>query len=473
MEKFNLLKKQITEKINAENKKSGAKDKDSGFDAGAFVNNAVEFNAISNFNCILGTTSFHPIDFRFKNSSLAGSYFLGPCNVENSIVFRSDVRGDELKCKDDVVDGCVPLQENEKIFISSSLLYKTLVHNFSHDPASLENFLIKNTIACHYANIHGANVQGCFLGPFSTIDLMNLNACIVGEFAYVQSEDIFNERIDPGHIYIQTPDFCFSYRYSADVLDKYIGVNELSLPSGIIYQFVVDRESEIVSLRDFKGTGSMDVPATSAVHYYSLIKGDTRIGENVLVSQKAWLDNADMGDGANAQENTYIINSRLEGMNVSAHGAKIIHADLGRKTFTGFNAFVRGRENAKLTTGRECMIMPHTIIDIEQPLSIPEKHAVWGYISCEKDLETNCIAIEKLSAMESGEITSGSMSFKGSGKKFIEAFSHRIDHILEANGAFEDRDGHAQYDKNISLNILQAYKSGDSKGIYPNIRIKS
>jgi hypothetical protein len=36
-----------------------------------------------------------------------------------------------------------------------------------------------------------------------------------------------------------------------------------------------------------------------------------------------------LGEGANAQENCYILNSRLKGFNVIAQGAKIIETDLG------------------------------------------------------------------------------------------------------------------------------------------------
>ncbi|MDY6810768.1 MAG: hypothetical protein SW127_17395, partial [Actinomycetota bacterium] len=37
-----------------------------------------------------------------------------------------------------------------------------------------------------------------------------------------------------------------------------------------------------------------------------------------------------LGKGANAQEQCYIINSHLEGFDITAHGAKIIEADLGK-----------------------------------------------------------------------------------------------------------------------------------------------
>jgi hypothetical protein len=72
-------------------------------------------------------------------------------------------------------------------------------------------------------------------------------------------------------------------------------------------------------------------------------------------------------------------------------------------------------------------------------------------------------------------VSIGAMDFAGSGSKFVEAFRHRIDHILEANGAYFDgrkNKGHAQKGQNIAFNIIQPYSIGVQKGIYPTIRIE-
>ncbi|HBD07128.1 MAG TPA: transferase, partial [Syntrophobacteraceae bacterium] len=65
----------------------------------------------------------------------------------------------------------IQLHDDEVIHIKDSYLVKTLVHSHSHDPESPEEFFIQNTLSLHYANIHGAPVEGCFIGPFSTVDL--------------------------------------------------------------------------------------------------------------------------------------------------------------------------------------------------------------------------------------------------------------------------------------------------------------
>ena len=118
--------------------------------------------------------------------------------------------------------------------------------------------------------------------------------------------------------------------------------------------------------------------------------------------------------------------------------------------------------------------MPHTIIDIQKPLTIPAGRLVWGLITGREDLETNSIALDDLSGID-GSITRGNLLFEGRGASFVEAFQQRINHILEANGAFFDGTrcrGHAQRNQNISFNIIQPYPEGELEGIYPTMVIR-
>jgi hypothetical protein len=67
------------------------------------------------------------------------------------------------------------------------------------------------------------------------------------------------------------------------------------------------------------------------------------------------------------------------------------------------------------------------------------------------------------------------MCFEGKGAAFVQAFRDRIQHILEANGAFYDGEqnkGHAQKNQNISFNTIQPYPKGRLEGLYPTILIK-
>jgi hypothetical protein len=108
-------------------------------------------------------------------------------------------------------------------------------------------------------------------------------------------------------------------------------------------------------------------------------------------------------------------------------------------------------------------------------------HLVWGYIRTSDDLKDNSIALKELSAFDrdlgKGAHPLGSMHFQGSGKTFVDAFRHRIDHILEANGAYysadnQEKRGHAQEGQHISFNMIQPYLTGPSQGLYPTIDIQ-
>ena len=118
--------------------------------------------------------------------------------------------------------------------------------------------------------------------------------------------------------------------------------------------------------------------------------------------------------------------------------------------------------------------MPHTIIDIDRPLTIPAGHMVWGLVNNAADLEANSIPLAELSKIN-GSMTRGRLFFEGNGAAFVTAFRERIHHILEANGAFYNgaqNRGHAQKNQNISFNTIQPYPDGELAGLYPTIMIQ-
>ncbi|MBF0303705.1 MAG: transferase [Desulfamplus sp.] len=449
------------------------------FDVNPYVQNLIPFEQMVKFYAFFGISPHHPLNFQFKHSNLAGSYFLGQCKITNSLLYKSDIRGDELKKKGDIFQYQnfeIPVSRDEEIYIQDSMLIKTLVHNYSHDPETLEEFFIRNTVAANYANIHGSPSDGSFVGSFATVDLTTMRDCVIGNFAYIQTGEISHLYIAPGTIWIRNPDeFNFVYKHPIDALNDYIYFKSGVPPRGIFIDFVEDRKEAFQRVFDVVNIEhSTPVPSSASLDRYAVNKPPTHIGENVLVSQRAYLQNAWLGKGANAQENCYIINSRLEGNNVTAHGAKIIGADLGTNVFVGFNSFLRGAAGKGLIIGKDSIIMPHTIIDVRVPLDIPEGHLVWGMIKSESDLTRHSIPIEDFSKINSS-FTMGSMFFEGNGGSFIGAFRDRIHHILEANGAFFDgseKKGHAQKNQFISFNTLQPYPEGKYKGLYPTISIK-
>jgi carbonic anhydrase/acetyltransferase-like protein (isoleucine patch superfamily) len=450
----------------------------SNFDVGPYLKNRLSAKQLLKFYAFYGITSQHQIHFHFSNSSLAGSYFLGQCKVDNSVLYKSDIRGDELKAKGELYNSQgtdLVVEEDEVIWIKGSYLTKTLVHSYSHDPEKLELYLIKNTASLPYANIHGSPMEGCFLGPFSTVDLTSLYNCIIGKFAYVQTGDLSHEEVAPGQIWIKNLDnFNFIYRHSPEVLDKYVSFKPGKPVTGAFIEFVEEREDEFQRLFDVvHRTSPIPVPSGSCINRYAVIHGKSQVSENVLVSQRAYLDNAWLGKGSNAQEHCYIIHSRLDGYDVMAHGAKAVYTELGKNVFTGFNSFLRGNLGCPLVVGPGCIILPHTIVDLEEPVRIPADHMVWGYIRNQEDLKQHSIPLKDL-AQTNGELTVGAMQFQGSGKQFVAAFKARIEHILKDNGAYFDGSknrGHAQKGQNISYNIIQPYPMGPSSGLYPTIDI--
>lgn len=472
MKELEKIFERITERVNINLRERG-------FDTGPYIRNAVPPAQMLKFYAFYGLTHHHPLHFKFTRSSLAGTYFLGKCTVEDSILYKSNVRGDELKVKGDRIrlgGRDMTVYEDEQIHIKDSMLVKTLVHNYSHDPEDPENFVIRNTLALHYANIHGSPVEGCFLGPFSTVDLTTVHDCVIGPYAYLQTCEIAHRTMEPGSIWIRNGDsFEFLYSYPADRLKKYIFIEPGGQPEGVFMEFINRRKAEFQKVFEVvRRKDPVHVPHNSSLSHYAVIKGKTHLSENVLVAEKAYLEDAWMGPGANAQENCYIIRSRLEGLNVTAHGASIIGANLGKKVFVGFNSFLRGREQAPLKVGPESVIMPHTIIDCREPVDIPPEHLVWGLVRSREDLETQSIPLARMAERE-GEFSIGGMTFRGSGEAFVKAFRSRIEHILEANGAYfngtEGR-GHAQRTHDISYNILQPYQDGRLKGLYPTIEIR-
>lgn len=472
MKELNTLLDRIIQRVNIDLREIN-------YNVEPFVRQLVTSDQMTKFYAFYGITPNHPLNLNFKHSNLSGSYFLGKSRVANSLLYKTDIRGDELKKKNEIFEYKnfkIPVNKDEGISIDDSFLIKTLVHNFSHDPETLETFFIRDTISTHYANIHGSPSDGCFLGPFSTVDLTTMRDCLIGTYSYVQAGEISHLDIKPGTLWIRQPDeFNFLYRYPLDQLNEYIYFTAGKLPQGILMDFTEDRKEafqRVFERVDMETT--LSVPSNASLDRYAVVKPKTRIGENVLVAQRAYLQNSSLGKGANAQENCYIINSTLKGNNVTAHGAKIIEADLGKNVFVGFNSFLRGRPNYRLAIGQNSVIMPHTIIDNRKPLSIPANHLVWGMIKNEKDLENNSIALDAFSKIDS-HFSKGNMVFEGSGAAFVTAFKDRIQHILEANGAFfngTENKGHAQQNQNISFNIIQPYPDGDKEGLYPTIHIR-
>ena len=442
----------------------------------------ISTSQLTKFYAFYGVSPNHPLHLHFSHTNLAGSYFLGKCVVDDAILYKCDIRGDELKGKGEthtLDDIQIVMEDDETIRIKNSLLIKTLVHNFSHNPETSDFFYIKNTVSAPYANIHGSPMEGCFLGPFSTVDLTTMRDCIIGAYSYVQVGELAHEEVEPGRVWIRKQGvFDFNYQYAPDVLNsRYISFETGKEPVGLFMDYVEDRKPDFQRLYDVVMLNPpKEIPLGASINRYSVFKGESQVNENVLVAQRAFLESAWLGKGANAQENCYISYSHLDGFNVTAHGATIIYSHLKQGVFVGFNSFLQGTLDYPLTIGEGSIVMPHTIIEMKEPFSIPDRHIVWGYIRNEQDLKEHSLSIEEFSKITKQIQVGPSMIFKGSGSEFVNIFKHRISHILEANGAFYDGEsqrGHAQKGQNISFNIIQPYPEGPKKGMYPTIDFRS
>ena len=125
-----------------------------GFDVTRHVHEIIPLKQMVKFYAFYGITPHHPLNFQFTHSNLAGSYFLGKCRVTNSLLYKSDIRGDELKKKGAVFSYQqfeIPITRDEQIDIEDSFLIKTLVHNYSHEPEHPEKFFLKDTISMQYS----------------------------------------------------------------------------------------------------------------------------------------------------------------------------------------------------------------------------------------------------------------------------------------------------------------------------------
>lgn len=451
------------------------------FDVSPYVTGHVELQQMSKFYAFYGLAADIPIDLKFIHSSLAGSYFLGKCQVQYSLLYKTDIRGDELKRKGATVhfdNYSIDLVQDELIDVYASVLVKTLVHNYSHDPASPARFFIKNSLSLDYANIHGSPTDGCFLSPFATIDLTTMRNCVIGAYSYVQAGEISHLNVQPGTIWVNSPgQFNFLYQYPLERLQHYINQDPGGRPQGLLVDFIDERKQSFDRVFDTSYyEQTVEVPVTASLDHYAVVLGDTTICENVLIAQRAYLENCYMGDGANAQENCYVINSTLQGCDVMAHGAKVIETELEKTVFVGFNSFLYGKPKCRITVGTGSIVMPHTIIDCEEPLEIAPNTVVWGLITNKEELAMNSLPLEELREVHSS-IQKGNMHFEGQGAAFVEGFKHRISHILEANGAFyhehnNNVKGHAQNNCKLSLNNIQPFLYGEKEGVYPDITIK-
>ncbi len=275
MEHLEKLVDRIIDRVNINLRKPA-------FDVGIYFRNLIPLEQFTRFYAFYSLTLHHPLELHFAQSSIAGSYFLGKCIVDHSILYKTDVRGDELKAGGDTFQFenlAIPLHRDEVIRIRDSYLVMNLIHNHSHNPERPEVFFILNTASMHYANIHGSPVEGSFLGPFATIDLTMVHDCVIGAFAYVQTNEISHLFIEPGKVWVNSPDvFDFSYQFPKEILDKYISLEPGQKPAGIFMDFAEKRKEDFQKVFEMVQSGSeVSVCEGASLSRYAVVKGNVEI----------------------------------------------------------------------------------------------------------------------------------------------------------------------------------------------------
>lgn len=470
--------KQLNQLIDGISKRVDVNLSEHDFNTDHFVHSLADPDKFTEHCASYEATSQIPHLLNFHQCNIAGSYFLGKCRVDKSVVYKSDVRGDELKKKGDsaIHSSNVTLSDDEIITISNSFLFKILIHSKSYNPETPEEFFIRNTVAAHYAIIHGSTLEGCYIGAFSTVDRTVLHACLVGEFSYVQADDLYHRKIKRGTVWIDNQHYSFRYTHPKKILDRYISLGKAFQPTGLLYEFNEKRKNELEWAPQKTTQDSFETHPPSAINRFAVIKGKTELGNRVSICQRAFIEHAEIGDDSTAQENSYIINSKLSKFNIIAHGGKVVHSILGMHVFTGMNSFLNGKENAGIVIGEGCIIMPHTIIDPKQPVEIPAGRLIWGFIESQEDVKTHSMSLSELTQCNGvKKISMGNMIFEGQGDAFVGDLKSRIVQALEskqsANGkkATSDR---IQDSKNTSIFIIQPYETGPKTGIYPTIKLE-
>ena len=97
MEKLEELFEHIASRVNVNLKPMG-------IDVRPLLENAIPRERHMLYYAFYALTTDHPLSFKFTNSNLAGTYFLGKTSVDRSVLYKSDLRGDELKSKGDIVE---------------------------------------------------------------------------------------------------------------------------------------------------------------------------------------------------------------------------------------------------------------------------------------------------------------------------------------------------------------------------------
>ncbi|MCK7505453.1 MAG: hypothetical protein MZV70_16140 [Desulfobacterales bacterium] len=120
--------------------------------------------------------------------------------------------------------------------------------------------------------------------------------------------------------------------------------------------------------------------------------------------------------------------------------------------------------------------MPHTIIDLKEPVSIPPDHLVWGFVTSPDDLRLHSISLADSRRPSPRMNTIGTMEFcrlRRQVRRGVSASGSTISWKPTAPISTAGRTrATPRKGQNIAYNIIQPYPMGAQKGIYPTIDIQ-
>lgn len=151
--------------------------------------------------------------------------------------------------------------------------------------------------------------------------------------------------------------------------------------------------------------------------------------------------------------------------------ARIANVETGRDVTVGLDSLLRGTQDAPVSIGEGCLILPHTIVDSSErgkrKLEIPPGRLVWGHITGAEDLAGNSLPLEAFWG-DDLSIELGAMRFQGSGKSFLAE--------MRGDGSSPDRPspfGSTSCSElsAVSFCVIQPYPEGDLEGFAPTISL--
>ena len=267
--------------------------------------------------------------------------------------------------------------------------------------------------------------RGQLSRPFATVDLTAIHGC-GGAFAFVQVGELCTRKSRPDRSGSTSTTLSISStasrRRSWNATSRWRSAGRRRL----FMDFISARKHDFRKVFDSVNLSRHSGPESSAASRYAVIKPDSRLGENVLIAQRAYIDNSVLEWCERTGE---LLHHQLVAAGKQCDGARRQADQRAARgpVFVGFNSFVRGLADAPLAIGQGTIVMPHTIIDLQQPLSIPAEHLVWGHISGPDDLQRNSIPLGALERVSGGLTWAGWSSTQ---RHDLSLIPKRIDHIL-------------------------------------------